>query len=88
MSYTIQSAYWSLSQVMIYPVVAYYKFSKKLLHQSLVFLSDKQSHDAKFVFALTQKLVPVLESLILNVEFIHCWINSHSFCRNEYLNLS
>ena len=56
----IQSTYWGQTQVTIHPVVAYRKSSEKLLHQFLVFISDEQRRDAKFVFALIQNLVPVL----------------------------
>ena len=64
--------------VTIYSIVAYYKSSKKLLHQSLVFISGEKRHDAKFVFEFIQELVPVLQRLNSDVEFIYYWTESPS----------
>ena len=72
----IQSAYWSQTQVTIHPVVAYYKKDGKLTHQSYVFISNEPSHDAKFVYALLKKLVPVLVKLVPDAESIHYWTDS------------
>ena len=59
----IKSAYWSQTQTILHPLLAYYKQGDKLVHQSYVFVSDEPSHDAIFVFALIKKPVPTLLEL-------------------------
>ena len=59
----IQSAYWSPTQIIIHPVVMYYKTqnSEESSHKSFVFISNESRHDAVFVYALIGKLVLLLK---------------------------
>ena len=79
----IQSAYWSQTQLIIHPAVAYFKKDDKLSHQSYVFISDEPKHDTKFVFASLRSLVPQLIELIPTLEYIHYWTDSPM---NQYRN--
>ena len=65
-----------------------------------VLLSDENRHDAKFIFALIQSLIPILKNLLPNLEFVHYWTNSPFSqyrnktilkiisCHEEYFNVS
>ena len=74
----IQSAYFSLTQVTIHPVVMYYKTqnSEESSHRSFVFISNECRHDAIFVYTLIGKSVPLLKEDVPNLEMVHYWTNS------------
>ena len=73
----VQSAYWSQTQVTIHPVVIYHKNNEgKLQHKSFVFISNESRHNAVFVYALVQKLIPLIKSTVPNLQMVHCWTDS------------
>ncbi|KAJ8043841.1 hypothetical protein HOLleu_11116 [Holothuria leucospilota] len=84
----IQSAYWNSTSVTLHPVVVYYNIpgADELQHKSFVFLSDLGDHNAKTVVAILNKLAPLLEELIPNLETVHYWTDSPSSqYRNRYI---
>ena len=66
----IQLAYWSQTQVLIGPVVAYFKRNDMVHYQSFVFIPDEPRHDAKFVCAFLRLLVPQLKELIQSLQYM------------------
>ena len=69
----IQSAYWSLTQVTIHPVVMYYKTqnSEESSNKSFVFISNESRHDAIFAYTIISKLVPLLKEVVPNLGMVH-----------------
>ena len=57
-SQEVQSAYWNTSTVTLHPAVVYFRQAGKVKVKSFVFVSNEIRHDAKFIFALLNELIP------------------------------
>ena len=74
----VQNAYFGGANVVIFPVVAYYRPepSDHLSVQSLAIISDEENHDASVVYALLQKLLPNVKELIPEISQAFYWTDS------------
>lgn len=80
----VQSAYFNSNSVTLHPVVIYFRNNAKLEHRSFMFVSDDLGHNIGTVYAIMQKLVPEIKSVISHsLEKIHYWTDSPS---SQYRN--
>ena len=52
----IQLAYWNHTSVTLHPTVIYYRHGQELLHKSVIFVSDKERHNAVLVYTFIEEL--------------------------------
>ena len=81
----IQAAYFSKDQVTLHPVVVHWRKDDKLVHQSMIFVSDETSHGASSVFAFIKKLCPEVKKFYPELKVIHYLTDSPT---SQYRNSS
>jgi hypothetical protein len=82
----VQSAYWNPSAVTLHPVVTYYRaLDGKLAHENYVFVSDDLAHNFGTVYAILDKLMPMIKMKIPHLKTVHYWTDSPS---SQYRNKS
>ena len=82
----VQSSYFNKCYVSLHPVVVYYKVNDTLHHKSFTFISNDLSHNATFVFSVIKRLVPILETINLDLKCVHYWTDSPtSQYRNKHI---
>lgn len=82
----VQSAYWNSCAVTLHPVVTYYRASDgKLTHNNYVFVSDDLAHNFGTVYAILDKLMPMIKMKIPHLKTVHYWTDSPS---SQYRNKS
>lgn len=75
-SQEIQSAYFNQTAATLHPVVLYYKQDDKLVHKSIVIVSDTMSHNAHTVAAFLDPIVHDIKQIMPDVQVCHYWTDS------------
>lgn len=79
----VQTAYWGLTSVTLYPTVVYYRENDTLKHKSFVVISNTLVHSASTVAVFMDAILPEIKNICPAVQRVHYWTDSPS---SQYRN--